>query len=1008
MNASNTPTRTFSLIRRWLALALCGSLLLCGTRALADWPENNTNAAKWFQFPDRSSAGYDILSGTPPGGTGLPIILADDFQCTQTGPITDIHIWASWLGVGAQTSANVPPIPITLGIWSDVPAVTNATGRVPSHPGLLLWSQIFGAADYRARPVASVPNGETFWDPDPAPAGIILGTEFLIWQYNFYPTNPFVQQFGTNYWLSVTAGTAQTGTTQPLFGWKTTATNHWNDDAVFGHVEPATGQAVGDWKELIDPKSPVARSLDFSFVLTTPHILTNPPPPPPAPAKWLQPPDLDQGYDIAATLPYVVADDFLCTNASTITNIQIWSSFLGNQVDTNLTFTLAIWSDSVPPSPSTTPVPNYSRPGTLLWTETFTPGHYSSSFYASGQEKFYVPATGQLGTDTQVYLYSFTPVRPFCQRGSTNNAMVYWLSVWAKPSIAGTSLQYGWKTSTKHFRDDAVWGTVTASGSYVGNWKELFTPPGTTPQRSLDMAFQLNEGPPTPDCDPTIRPKWLQLPDTSPNGLDVLATGTNIVGDDFLCRTPGPISGITIWGSWLNDLVDTNATFVLRLWTDAPGIPGTPTNYSHPGALLCTTTFSSPQTVGTSLERYNYRLYADKLTENFYQPDKGTAGFIGRDTQIWQYDFYPFQPGCWVQQGSPLRAPLTYWVTINYVPAAGGNQYLFGAKTSVPHLLDDAVYGHLNSNLNPLGDWVHLLDPRSTNSLDLAHALYTFPVHGINKDLVNNTTATATGLQIVVAGAHVVTWHYDGSPAWPVFQVSYMGGNTVLQWSGLSLPPGGPTHVGFEMAATANPVILSMHWMLGNTLLLPPAKQANFHWLNNGTLIVVANNMISAPLQLSGGKVEWHTNAVALDQMTANGQRNPIGSAALQLPTDPILAGGSAVLQLPSPPSGAMYELIIVVLTDPAGGPGTTDYLLMPLDAALMPQIGGATVGGPNVNIIWSAIPGRTYRIQSKSALNLPWDDSGLGDIMAVDGEMNAMVPIMGTQGFYRVYLMPE
>jgi hypothetical protein len=57
---------------------------------------------------------------------------------------------------------------------------------------------------------------------------------------------------------------------------------------------------------------------------------------------------------------------------------------------------------------------------------------------------------------------------------------------------------------------------------------------------------------------------------------------------------------------------------------------------------------------------------------------------------------------------------------------------------------------------------------------------------------------------------------------------------------------------------------------------------------------------------------------------------------------------------------------------------------------------------------MWSAVPGRTYRIQSKSALNSPWDDSGLGDIMAVDGEMNAMVPIMGTQGFYRVYLVPE
>ena len=102
------------------------------------------------------------------------------------------------------------------------------------------------------------------------------------------------------------------------------------------------------------------------------------------------------------------------------------------------------------------------------------------------------------------------------------------------------------------------------------------------------------------------------------------------------------------------------------------------------------------------------------------------------------------------------------------------------------------------------------------------------------------------------------------------------------------------------------------------------------------------------------------------------------------------------MLRLPSPPSGAMYEIIIVALTDPAGGPGTMDYLLVPLDAALTPQIDAATVGGPNVNIVWSAVPGRTYHIQSKSTLSSPWLDSGLSDIMVVDGEMNAMVPITG------------
>ncbi len=530
------------------------------------------------------------------------------------------------------------------------------------------------------------------------------------------------------------------------------------------------------------------------------------------------------------------------------------------------------------------------------------------------------------------------------------------------------------------------------------------------------MAFLLNNGPPTPDCDPSVRLKWRELPDTSTNGLDILATAPEVVGDDFLCRTPGPISGITIWGSWLNDQVDTNATFVLRLWTDVPAEPGMANSFSRPGSLLCETLFSPPQAVGTSLPRYNYSLAAANLQENFYKPDlAGTSGFIGQDTQIWRYDFYPFQPGCWVQQGAPAGPGLTYWVTIDYVPPVGAvSQYLFGAKTATTHLLDDAVYGHLNADNFPSGDWVDLIDPRTNRSLDLAHALWSFPVHGINKDLVNNTQSPATGIQLVVAGLHIITWRYDGSPPWPVFHVSYAGGNTVLQWSGMTLPPGGATHIGFEMAASANPQILSMNWMNGSVLLQPPVKQGNFHWLNDGTILVLVNNLALVPLQMTGAKIEWYPGPVALDQMNANGQRTPLATAQLPTPPDPCLPGAAMLLPLPPPPPGAMYELIIVAFTDPAGGPGTIDYLLVPLDAALQPQVDSVSaivdpVLGGSLKLTWSAVPGRIYNIQYASDLSSPaWMDSGMGDIPAWNSEMSVMLPVAGAHGFYRVYLVPQ
>lgn len=225
-------------------LILAGVLLLAVTPAQADWP--NTNATKWVQYPDPFN-GLDV-------SVSQPLILADDFQCTNTGPITDIHIWASWLDNNPD-----PNTVITLGIWTDVPAVP--PNNPYSHPGSLLWSQTFGPGQYAVRPWMTAQ--EPFWNPDTG----ILGYDYMIFQYNFYPANPFVQQGSAaapqTYWLSVTAGQ----NTAP-FGWKT-STNQWGDVAVYGHG------LQGDWQRMLDPRTQVPLSL--SFALTTTNV-ANPPP----------------------------------------------------------------------------------------------------------------------------------------------------------------------------------------------------------------------------------------------------------------------------------------------------------------------------------------------------------------------------------------------------------------------------------------------------------------------------------------------------------------------------------------------------------------------------------------------------------------------------------------------------------------------------------------------------------------------------------------------------------
>jgi hypothetical protein len=981
LNSWNSVFKIICSMRRSIVLLLTMAV----ASAEAHWP--NTNATKWVQFPDASQRGIDVLAGLATATCGKPIVLADDFACHKTGPITDIHIWASWLNDQANWN-----IPITLAIWTDVPAITNVQPPIPSHPGSMLWQQTFLPSQYQVQPWKSA--DEMFWSPDPTCP--LVGVDHLIWQYNFYPTNPFVQQGSLNqpvvYWLSMTAGAV----VQPL-GWKT-ATNHWNDDAVYGHLD-AAGTPLGDWQELRDPKDPAAaRSLDLSFALTTREI---PNPPPPPTNKWVQYPDQFNGLDVNDTFPNILADDFLCTEAGTLTNIQIWGSWRDDAPpDTTMGFELAVWSD-VPGGTTTSGNVIFSHPGTLLWSEQFPSGSYGFTLYTNGTELFYDPNTGQLTPETIIWKYNFNPKQPFCQKGSTNSPVVYWLSVRSLASTSGNL--FGWKTSTNHWNDDAVYGHVNATGTALGDWKELIDPRLPT-LVSMDLAFLINNGPPSPECDNQQRPKVVQWPDTTPRGIDVRANWPKVVGDDFLCRRPGPINGVTVWGSWLNDKLDTNAVFQLSLWTDVPKIPGSTNAYSHPGQLVCSEVFYPPTAVGTSLIRYKYGLSNSNLAESFMDPDIA-GGFIGNDTQIWRYDFYPRQP-CWRQVGTPT-SPRVYWVTLTAY-TTNIDVYLFGWKTSTNHWNDDGVWGHLTSTNPPTAnDWKDLHDPRPPgDSLDLSFALRSFPIVGINKDLVNKVATAVTGVQIIVAGVHEVTWHYDDSPAWPTFSATYIGGNTVLTWTGKTVAPNAITHVGFEMGGTSISIV-SMNWLIGNTIVGHPV-QGNFHTWNNAGTLTMQNDISTAPIAVLGGTVEFYADPVPLNQMNPGVQRNPI--ATFPLPIQPTTVNPGCAFRVPVPtgPATAQYAMFTMNLGDDQGGVATMDFLQLPLELSLRPVISGLDPSGGNLNLRWFSIPGRSYRVQSAGSLTDSFFDIFYGDMLSDTDEVSVMVPMTGPQMFIRVLMVPE
>jgi len=242
-------------------ITIIAATLAVASPAWADWDLGDPYKMHRPQLPDLQN-GLNVLATWPK-------VIADDFRCTQTGPITGIHIWGSWLddqfptisgpaGGGIQDPGAVK---FHLSIHRDIPA--DPVNGEHSRPGELLWQRDFEPDEFTHRLWAQAREG--FFDPN---QNEIIGFDTQVIQYNFTipDTNAFPQEEGVIYWLDVTARPLDNNT---RFGWKTSR-DHWNDDSVFGDI-PAVGGPPPTWTELFDPRTPpgtVPVSLDQAFVVT--------------------------------------------------------------------------------------------------------------------------------------------------------------------------------------------------------------------------------------------------------------------------------------------------------------------------------------------------------------------------------------------------------------------------------------------------------------------------------------------------------------------------------------------------------------------------------------------------------------------------------------------------------------------------------------------------------------------------------------------------------------------
>jgi hypothetical protein len=310
--------------------------------------------------------------------------------------------------------------------------------------------------------------------------------------------------------------------------------------------------------------------------------------------KWKQPPDetyngIDIRCDRADGIPRMLADDFLCTATGPINKVVFWGSWLNDYKGQIQTIHLSIHSND-PHGPN-----YWSEPNKLLWQKDFSAADFVETLYIDYEpESFWDPTTYapiSLWDHSGLWQYviNIDSDEAFVQQGDPCNPVIYWLDAWVELEPDTNNPMFGWKTSSEHWEDDAVFWD---SNQMI--WKELRYPEEHPLYMcSIDLAFKVITG---VQEEPTA--KYIQSPDLSETGLDVDATkdimamtppwGDQLLADDFPCTRTGPITNIHIWSSWYHDELPyggpNDLEFTLSIHADLPvGDPCNPYDYSIPG-----------------------------------------------------------------------------------------------------------------------------------------------------------------------------------------------------------------------------------------------------------------------------------------------------------------------------------------------------------------------------------------------------------------------------------------
>ena len=256
--------------KRVLAIVAICTVVLASGIARADWMPEDGHKMHFPQLPDPNGWDVDVTR----------IAVADDWKCSQSGAVDDIHFWISaeqdYTGNGIDF--------IDVAIYTDVAAGTDPDTTITwSHPGEQKWASRVqdqaGTGDVFTILDPPLQGNQGWYTPDLDPPNGVgyysIPDHIYFWQVNIQDiVDPFEQTEGEIYWLEINIvpnGYIDSGGPfgdGPFFGWKTSQ-NHWNDDAAYMDAPIGGPGEQQHWHELFDPRSEHhGVSLDMAFVIT--------------------------------------------------------------------------------------------------------------------------------------------------------------------------------------------------------------------------------------------------------------------------------------------------------------------------------------------------------------------------------------------------------------------------------------------------------------------------------------------------------------------------------------------------------------------------------------------------------------------------------------------------------------------------------------------------------------------------------------------------------------------